>query len=99
MRAYATGATLITLALSGCAALERDVVTASFIGPSQQPAYMMTCSGGGRSLPKCYAKASELCPSGYSVVSQNTSSMAFTSPQGKVSSIPLRELVIECKAQ
>lgn len=97
MRAYAAGTALIALALAGCAALERDVVTGSFAGPNQQPAYMMKCSGGGRSLPKCYAKAAQLCPSGYTVVSQNTSAMTITSQQGTVSSIPLRELVIECK--
>lgn len=96
MRAYAAGTALIALALAGCAALERDVVTGSFTGPNQQSAYMMTCSGGGRSLTKCYAKAAQLCPSGYSVISQTTSSVT-TSNKGDVFTYPLRELVVECK--
>lgn len=99
MRTYAARAALITacLAAAGCAALERDVVTGSFRGPSGNQAYSMACSGGGRSIPKCYARATELCGQ-YTVISQTATTLNLQNRDGRLTSVPAREMVVECKA-
>lgn len=56
------GTAAVALILAGCA-VSPSPVTA----PSGRPGYSMKCSGFGKSVQDCYAKAAELCPQGYNV--------------------------------
>ena len=50
--------------LIGCA----KVVTSMFVGPNGRQGVNMKCSGMGRTMDKCYQKASQLCPTGYNII-------------------------------
>lgn len=83
---------LVTLLLAGCASIEPK----EFPGPSGKPAYMMACSGMGRSLTACYQKAGELCPKGYNVVDRSSSTYGVPVSGGVM--VSSREsLAVECK--
>jgi hypothetical protein len=62
------------------------------MGPDGRQAYVMRCSGMGRSLADCYQKAGELCPAGYDVVGGQSGSV------GAGTVIALRtDLVVQCR--
>ena len=66
-----------------------------FVGPSGNDAYSMKCSGMGRDWDDCLKKAGELCPSGYTIVGQNSETIGISSQNG-MTVIPKRNLSIEC---
>jgi hypothetical protein len=52
----------------------------------------MQCSGLGRTLDQCYAKASEICPGGYNIVDRASS----VSGSGNVTTTR-QTLFVECR--
>ena len=79
--------------ITGCASIS----PVSISGPSGGQAYTMKCSGLGRTIEQCYAKAGELCPSGYSVVSQSsTSRIVPGNGDAGPFSVTKENLTIEC---
>ncbi len=83
---------LLVLMLAGCASIK----PVPFKGPNGNKAYSMHCSGMGRTLGKCYQKAGEVCPNGYSIVGQNTSTIAVPY-NGSFVAAPQHSLTIECR--
>jgi len=75
--------------LVSCAAVK----PVEFKGPNGKTAYSMKCSGMGRTLDDCYKKAGELCPDGYSILSQASSVIG----SGDIV-VPQYHLAIECKS-
>jgi hypothetical protein len=84
---------LLAMPLAGCATVVEPV---PFKGPHGGQAYSMNCSGAGRTLEKCYKKSGELCPNGYDIVSQNSSTAAIPL-NGSLYAMPQHNLSIECK--
>lgn len=82
---------ILLLTLSACA----EVTPEYFKGPNGRDAYVMRCSGLGRSWAKCYAKAGEVCPSGYEILSQQSGTVAVP-VGGGILAAPRQTLVIEC---
>lgn len=82
----------LALMLAGCATIEPQAIT----GPNGKPAYAMRCSGMGRTLEACYAKAGDMCPKGYTVVDRATGTVAVP-VNGTIMAAPQSSLVIECK--
>jgi len=76
----------------GCA----SVTPSQFIGPNGKTAYSMRCSGLGRTLDECYQKAGLLCPSGYNIIENSSSTVAMMN-QGAMVAAPRRDMAIECK--
>lgn len=85
-------AVLVSLSLGGCMAIE----PIAFKGPSGRDAYSMKCSGMGRNMQACYQKAGEVCPKGYNIIENSSSSVAYMD-QGTMMMVPRREMAIECK--
>jgi ferredoxin len=85
-------AAVLCLSSAGCASVNPQ----SFKGPTGGQAYLMTCSGMGRSLIDCYRKASELCPDSYQVIEQRTGTVAVPTPTGVIAG-PQYSLAVECK--
>lgn len=83
----------VAAALSGCAA---QIEPRKFVGPNGREAYVMRCSGMMRTLEACYIKAGEVCPSGYSVVSQDSSTVIVPTSNGMIGA-PRQTLAVECK--
>jgi len=74
------GALVVTAALVsvGCTTSE----------PSEQVHYLVACGGGRTGLPNiCYAKAEELCPGGYTILSSG----------GEVSASDPQSMRIACR--
>ena len=86
------GVLTFLLALAACA----EVTPEYFKGPNGRDAYVMRCSGLGRTWAKCYAKAGEICPSGYEVVGQQSGTVAVP-VEGGIIAAPRQTLVVECK--
>lgn len=82
---------LICAALAGCASVNPE----AFRGPSGGQAFVMHCSGMGRSLAQCYRKAAELCPAGYKVIDQRAGTAAVPTPSGVIAA-PQYSLAVEC---
>ena len=82
----------VSMLLVSCASIKPQ----SFIGPNGKQAYTMRCSGLGRTLEMCYQKAGEVCPSGYGIVGQNSSTVAVPI-NGSFIAAPQHNLTIECK--
>jgi hypothetical protein len=83
---------VLLLSLASCLSVNPKPVH----GPHDKPAYVMECSGFGRSFEQCQRKAAELCPNGYDTFDAVTSMLVVTEKGG----IPTREdapLAIECK--
>lgn len=80
-----------TTALSGCA-----VAPEAFTGPGGKQAYTMECSGSGRTIAQCYKKAGELCPAGYSLISQTSTPYGVPTQQGTLI-LSTDQMAIECK--
>lgn len=76
----------------GCASIQPIPVK----GPNGRDGYTMKCSGAGRTLEACYQKAGEVCPNGYSIVTQDAQTVAFSSG-GNFYAAPRRNLTIECR--
>lgn len=80
------------IVLAGCAQIE----PVTFQGPNGNTAYSMICSGMGRTWEACYQKAGELCPNGYDIVGQQSSTVIVPTAQGALGA-PRQTLAIECK--
>jgi hypothetical protein len=78
--------------LSACASIQPQ----SIRGPNGKPAYAMECSGFGRTLQACYAKAGEVCANGYTIVDKATGTIAVPI-NGSIMAAPQNSLVVECK--
>lgn len=78
--------------LAGCA----TVTPEPFKGPNGRDAYAMQCSGGGRTLTECYRKAAELCPVGYAVVDQRSSTNAIANER-RMTATTAHFLAVECR--
>jgi hypothetical protein len=78
--------------LASCAGINPKPVT----GPHGRPAYEMQCSGLGRTLEACHAKAAELCPDGYTVFAQASETVVVPLMDGGKLSVPERSIRIEC---
>lgn len=84
--------TLLSLFLVvGCAEIE----PVHFMGPNGGDAYSMRCSGLGRTLEACYQTAGQVCPNGYDIVSQDSSTIIVPVSGGFIGA-PKRTLAIEC---
>ena len=78
-----TLAVIIALLLPACSSNP----PAPFPGPHGRAAYGVRCGGTlGNSLERCYRRAAELCPSGYTVVDRTSEDSA------------VEKMVVECKA-
>ena len=84
--------TFLSLSLISCASIS----PVSFKGPNGNQGYTMRCSGMGRTLEMCYQKAGVVCPSGYNIVGQNSSTIAVP-VNGSIIVAPQHNLSIECK--
>jgi hypothetical protein len=78
--------------LASCAGINPKPVT----GPHGRPAYEMQCSGLGRTLEACHAKAAELCRDGYTVFAQTSETVVVPLMDGGKLSVPERSIRIEC---
>ena len=78
--------------LIGCAGIN----PVKFKGPNARDAYSMLCSGMGRTWDKCYVKAGEVCPNGYDIIDQRSSTVAIPTGSGMIAA-PKQNLAIECK--
>ncbi len=78
--------------LSACASVHLQ----QFKGPNGNTAYLMQCSGWGRTLADCYRRAGEICPDGYRVVKQSSATAAVPAGGGVVAA-PQYTLAVECK--
>ena len=72
--------------LIGCA----ETIKSQFTGPNGRTAFNMGCSGMGRTMDKCYKKASEVCPKGYDIIENTATSVGLYN-------IQKRSMAIECK--
>lgn len=79
-----------SLLLCACA----TVSPVKYQGNNGKASYSMTCSGMGRTMGKCYYKANELCPSGYTILSDAHASSALF---GDLMHNTEDKLIIECK--
>jgi len=77
--------------MMSCAAIE----PVPFIGPNGNQAYSMRCSGMGRTLQMCYQKAGVVCPDGYTIIGQNSSTVAIP-VNGSIMVAPQHNLTLEC---
>ena len=79
-------------AMSGCAT-SREIA-----GPNGKPAYFIKC--GSAVIDACYAEAGKVCPSGYSFLDKNNSSVGAILPVGN--SLMLARgpntFLVECKS-
>ncbi len=92
MRNKVTALIFVSLALGACASID----PVPFKGPNGKQAYTMRCSGMGRTLEMCYQKSGEVCPNGYDIVGQNSSTVAIP-VNGSIMAAPQHNLSIECK--
>jgi hypothetical protein len=86
-----TIAVLLVL-LTSCASIEQK----QFVGPNGKTAYSMRCSGMGRTLDACYQKAGEICPNGYTIIGQESGTVAVP-VNGSIMAAPKHNFAIECK--
>ncbi len=92
-RSWIIGAAVI--ALAGCAA---PVSVSNIVGPDGRTAYVMKCSGMGRDRSSCLARAGELCPTGYTVVDDD-SKTGGALVTGNMMMIARRDyLTVSCKS-
>jgi hypothetical protein len=69
---------------------------AEFVGPSGRGAYLMDCSGMGRTINACYQKAGQLCPAGYNIVSQSSTPVDIPTMYGTLIASD-EKMAVECK--
>lgn len=96
LKSYTMKATFIILAISALLVSCASINPVPFTGPSGNQAYTMKCSGFGRTLEMCYQKAGNLCPDGYNIVGQDSSTIAVP-VNGSIMAAPRHNLSIECK--
>ena len=84
----------IAAPLAGCNTLAPQ----KFTGPNGQVAYLMQCSGFGRTVEGCTEKAAKLCPAGYTVVDRPTGVPGLQQMAGGTLIVPERTMAVECKA-
>ena len=80
------------LALVGCAVPATPVT-----GPDGHQAYVLKCSGYMRDRQDCLIKAGQLCPTGYSVVDDNSSTNGAIVTGSTVIIAKREYLTISCK--
>lgn len=79
-------------ALGGCAVSAKQIT-----GPDGRAAYVMKCSGYGRDRASCLAKAGEICPAGYAVVDDSSSTSGAMLIGNTVAVAHRDYLTISCK--
>ena len=84
---------LATNALAACASIQPIQMR----GPKGRVAYSMTCSGMGRTIEACFAKAGEICPNGYDIVDRVSGLSAVPAPNGGIIAGTQHSLIVECK--
>lgn len=80
-------------ALTACA----DITPQPIVGPDGRQAFAMECSGYGRTLEQCYAKAGELCAVGYDVVDRASGVAVVPLANGGLLAAPKNSLIIQCR--
>jgi len=78
---------LVLVLTQGC------VRTQEFRGPSGRLAYSMQC---GANINRCYEKAGEVCPTGYTIIDRSTGTGAALY-RGTLVAAPQQSLAIECQ--
>ena len=79
--------------LAGC----NTFAPQKFTGPHGQTAYLMQCSGFGRTMEGCTDKAAKLCRAGYTVVDRPTGVPGLQQMAGGTLIVPEQTLAVECK--
>lgn len=82
----------IAVLLAGCA-----VSVTPIKGPDGRQAYVMKCSGYMRDRQDCLVKAGELCPTGYIVVDDNSTTRGAVFTGNAVLMARRDYLTISCK--
>ena len=91
---YYTAAFAATaLLLTGCASINPT----GFKGPNGRDAYVMQCSGLGRTLEQCYQLVPTLCPSGYDIIDSRSSVAGVSTASGGMVAGPRHSLAVECR--
>jgi len=80
------------LVLGGCA-----VPATPITGPDGKTAYVLKCSGYMRDRQDCLVKAGQVCPSGYTVVDDNSSTKGAVITANAVIIAKRDYLTISCK--
>jgi hypothetical protein len=86
---------LVLLSLTGCA----KPTARSLTLPDGSAGLAIRCGGSNMLISDCYAKAGELCPKGYSVLTSDTfeqPSMMATSAIAVAGSYTAREMLVKC---
>ena len=89
-------AVVFTVVASGCAVAPAE----PFNGPSGKQAFSITCtdSMGYQSTDACYKKAGQLCPSGYTIVGNDTGPSSFVFVGNVIAPVAGKQtMAIECK--
>ena len=84
------GVCAIVALLTGCTSVTEVK------GPDARPAFVVQCHSHES---QCYSKASELCPKGYSMVSNKVGTTAVPLATGGTVAAPEYSLVIQCTDQ
>jgi len=69
----------------------------AFKGPDGRPAFVMRCSGLGKTIALCYQKASEVCPSGYDVIERSSGTIGIPQSGGGTLIAPKEGMAIQCR--
>ena len=85
----AVPALLVPVLLAACA-----VPVQEFRGPNGNTAYSMKC---GSEVARCYQKAGEICPTGYTIIDRATGTVGGPLASGAMIATPQHNLAIECK--
>ena len=85
---------VIVCGVSGCAA---PVPVTPITGPDGRTAYSMKCSGFGRDRQDCLVQAGKLCPAGYVVVDDSSSTGGAIVTDGAVILAKREYLSLSCK--
>lgn len=85
---------ITVVSLLGCAA---PVAVTPITGPDGRTAYSMKCSGFGRDRQDCLLQAGKLCPSGYAVVDDNSSTNGAIVTDSAVILTKREYMTISCK--
>lgn len=84
---------LSVFVLAGCAG---TINPEKFVGPSGKAAYSMDCAGMSKTVAACYKKAGEVCPAGYTIISQSAAPVGVPTAYGTLI-VTDDKMAIECK--
>jgi hypothetical protein len=85
-------ALLALLATTGCASFQAQ----KFTGPNGHPAYLMQCSGFGRTAEGCAERAAKLCHGAATVIDRPTGVPGLPQLSGGTLMPPERMIAYEC---